>query len=73
MGRVQALLELDISRQQELQVPIGNQDSGPKHLEGSSFVTWDKGYKSHLGRIQLRCTRWGVLYEHCSSRGFDVW
>lgn len=42
MGRVQALLHLNISRQQELQVPIGNQASGRKRLEGSSFVTWDK-------------------------------
>jgi len=72
MGRGQALSHLDVSRQQDLHVPIGNQASGPKHLEGTFFVTWDKGYKSHQGRIQLQHTHWGMSYERCSSRGLDV-
>lgn len=72
MGRVQTLPHLDVSRHQELQVPMGNQGLAPKCLEGSSFVTWEKVYKSHLGTIQLQCTRRGVLYEHYSYRGWDV-
>lgn len=41
-GRIQVFIHLDFPRQQELQVPAGNQVLCPRHLQVSSFVPWSK-------------------------------
>lgn len=53
MGRAQELLHLSVSGQQELQARIGNQASGPKCLENSSFITKIKGISPIWGQFKF--------------------
>lgn len=53
MGIAQELLHLSVSGQQELQVHIGNQASGPKCLENSSFITKIKGINPIWGQFKF--------------------
>lgn len=67
-GRMQVFIHLDFPRQQELQVPAGNQVLCPRHLQVSSFVPWSK---YHVGWIQLQHTSYLKLC--CTtSRDFSM-